>query len=369
MRAVICGAGVIGAAIAYYLAERGVAATVVDRCGIAAAASGNSGGFLALDWCDGSPLEPLARASFELHQELARTLPEDCGYRRVDTLALAAGPGLQAKDSGNRPGWLDGACATQSIIGTQATTAQVHPEKLTRALIGAAQSNGAKLHIGCVEGVELTGGGTRVSGVRVDGAVMPADVVIIAMGPWSMLAASWLPLPPVTGLKGYSITLRPRQPVSAHALFVDYRGAKGEQLSPEVFPRPDGEVYICGMSDQDPVPEDPADVHVDERAIAVLRALSGSMSSVLAEARLTGGKACYRPITHDALPLLGPVSAIEGAYVATAHNCWGILNAPASGLAMAELIVDGGAGSIDLSPYSPGRFENATTRPRQAARP
>jgi len=55
-RVVICGAGVIGAAVAYYLSLRGVAATVVERCGVACAASGKSGGFLALDWCEGSPL-------------------------------------------------------------------------------------------------------------------------------------------------------------------------------------------------------------------------------------------------------------------------------------------------------------------------
>ena len=71
MRVVICGAGVIGASVAYFLACRGIAATVVERSGVACAASGKSGGFLALDWCDGTPLEALARRSFALHAELA----------------------------------------------------------------------------------------------------------------------------------------------------------------------------------------------------------------------------------------------------------------------------------------------------------
>ena len=86
---VVCGAGVIGAAVAYFLARRGVSVTVMERLGVACAASGKSGGFLALDWCDGSPLEPLARASFELHAELAREIPLDYGYRRMDTFMLA----------------------------------------------------------------------------------------------------------------------------------------------------------------------------------------------------------------------------------------------------------------------------------------
>src|SRR5690242_2806483 len=47
MQVVIAGGGVIGAATAYYLAERGVAATVVEPVAIACGASGKSGGFLA----------------------------------------------------------------------------------------------------------------------------------------------------------------------------------------------------------------------------------------------------------------------------------------------------------------------------------
>jgi glycine/D-amino acid oxidase-like deaminating enzyme len=57
MRVLICGGGVIGASIAYFLARRGIAVTVVERAGIACAASGKAGGFLALDWNDGSPVE------------------------------------------------------------------------------------------------------------------------------------------------------------------------------------------------------------------------------------------------------------------------------------------------------------------------
>src|SRR2546429_8179604 len=86
----VCGAGVVGASVAYFLARRGIAVTVVERSGVACAASGKSGGFLALDWCDDSPLGPLARASFALHAELAKQLGADYGYRRVDTFMLAA---------------------------------------------------------------------------------------------------------------------------------------------------------------------------------------------------------------------------------------------------------------------------------------
>ena len=70
MRVLICGGGVIGACIAYFLSKRGVRPVIFERTALACAASGKSGGFLALDWCDGTPLEQLARRSFALHERL-----------------------------------------------------------------------------------------------------------------------------------------------------------------------------------------------------------------------------------------------------------------------------------------------------------
>src|SRR5713101_4235705 len=102
MHVVICGGGVIGASIAYFLSVRGVKATVIERTGLACAASGKSGGFLALDWCDGTPLQGLARRSFALHASLAEELGGDWGYRRLDTY----GGFGDAADRGGRKGAL-----------------------------------------------------------------------------------------------------------------------------------------------------------------------------------------------------------------------------------------------------------------------
>src|SRR5947208_13871164 len=93
MDVLICGGGVIGASIAYFLSCRGVKATVIEGTGLACAASGKSGGFLARDWCDGSPLGPLARRSFALHAELAQRVTDEWGYRRLDTYGCVTGFG------------------------------------------------------------------------------------------------------------------------------------------------------------------------------------------------------------------------------------------------------------------------------------
>ena len=133
----------------------------------------------------------------------------------------------------------------------------------------------------------------------------------------------------------------------AEALFLDCEEPSGAVQSPEVFPRADGTTYVCGISSEGPLPLDPAEVRPDPGAIERLRVMCGWLSPVLAE------QACHRPVTRDGLPLIGPVPGVEGAYVATGHSVWGILNAPATGEAMAELILDGAARRVDLSPFSP----------------
>ena len=80
MRVVICGGGVIGACIAYFLRRHGVDVIVVERTEVAAAASGKAGGFLARDWCAGTPLDGLARRSFALHAQLREEIAGDWGY-------------------------------------------------------------------------------------------------------------------------------------------------------------------------------------------------------------------------------------------------------------------------------------------------
>src|SRR5262245_2043857 len=201
MRILICGGGVIGACIAWFLARRGADPVVIVRTGLANAASGKSGGFLALDWCDGTPLAPLARRSFALHAQLAQEIDDDWNYRRLTTY----GGSMGLRQSRVRHG-LDRLSPGVSVarrLGSAETTAQVHPEKVTAAMMRAAQAQGAALHLGQVTGVARLG--SRVSGVEVGGETVEGDAVVIAMGPWSILATEWLPLPAVYGLKGHSL--------------------------------------------------------------------------------------------------------------------------------------------------------------------
>jgi glycine/D-amino acid oxidase-like deaminating enzyme len=364
----ICGGGVIGASIAYFLSCRGVRATVIERTGIGCAASGKSGGFLALDWCDGTPLAALARRSFALHAELAEELDDDWGYRPLTTYG---GFGGRRNRFGRRGGaydlgWLSADANVTQQLGTTETTAQIHPARFTQAMLRAAEARGAKQHLGSVTDVVTRGDGS-FAGVELDGEIVEGDAVVIAMGPWSIRAAAWLPLPAVYGLKGHSVVFDTRAGVPAQALFCEYREANGAVQAPELFPRPDGTTYVCAISSESPLPVDPAAVAPDPGAIDRLEAICRDLSPTLAAAKILARQACFRPITRDGLPLIGRVPGVERAYVATGHSVWGMLNAPATGEAMADLIVEGAARTVDLTPFDPARLpplDSARWRPR-----
>jgi glycine/D-amino acid oxidase-like deaminating enzyme len=263
--------------------------------------------------------------------------------------AAAAGGG-----SGGPLDWLSDDVSITRRLGSTETTAQVHPAAFTAAMMRTAEAAGAKLRLGRVGG--LARSGARVTGVEVDGETVAADAVVIAMGPWSILAARWLALPAVYGLKGHSVVYETGSRARAEAVFLEYEERRGESHAPELFPRADGTTYVCAISSESPLPVDPAEVLPDEGAIARLEAMCGRISPMLAGARVLARQACHRPVTEDGLPLLGAVAGRAGAYVATGHSVWGILNAPATGEAMAELILDGRALSVDLAPFDPARL-------------
>ena len=357
MRVVICGGGVIGACTAYFLARRGIDVTVVERTEVAAAASGKAGGFLALDWCAGTPLDALARRSFELHAALPHEIASDWAYQR-----MTAYSGTVVSDRDHRRNrsakldWLSEGVVITSRLGTPDTTAIVHPRKFTSAIMSAAERNGAQLRRGRVTGMARSADGSTMRGVEADSFVIEADAVVVAMGQWSLLAADWMVLPAVFGQRSPSVVFDTGTDVPPEALFLDYHEEDGSVSTVEVFPRADGTTHVTAFSDIVPLPLDPATVTPYPDVIDRLEAICERLSPVFRSDRIIARQACFRPLTEDGLPLIGKVPQLDGAYVATGHNVWGILNAPATGEALAELIGDGVTRTSDLTPFDPIRL-------------
>ena len=356
-RVVIVGGGISGVSSAYYLAKRGVRSTLIDPVGIAPAASGKAGGFLALDWNDGSAVGPLARRSFALHEELSEAFgPATIDYRRLTCEAIGIGgrgPMSQRKVQGVEKlqgvEWADvGVLGSRPMGGTD-TIAQVHPRKLTEAMWAeAVRLAGSELLIGKAEGIELDAAKEAVVGVALSGgAVQPCECVLLAMGPWS---PKWLGLPQSFGQKYHSILMEPDRTLS-QCVFFQGLG------DPEVYPRPDGSVYVTGFPDQPaPVSELPGQVEVRKDVVERLASTMRQVSTEFEKAPVTLEQSCHLPLCADGTPVIGAVPRVSGAYIATGAGCWGILCGPATGLAMAELIVDGEASSVDLKPFDPCRL-------------
>jgi glycine/D-amino acid oxidase-like deaminating enzyme len=337
MRVVICGGGVIGACTAYFLSRRGIDVIVVERTEVAAAASGKAGGFLALDWCAGSPLDALARRSFALHAALPSEVAGDWGYRR-----MTAYSGFVVPERDARRGipaeldWLAAGVVITSRLGTAETTAIVHPRMFTTAMMSAAQSHGAEVRRGRITGIVRRAEGSTVEGVGVDGGIIEADAVVVAMGPWSVIAAKWMSLPAVFGQRSPSLVYDTGTDVPADALFLDYHEDSGAVVAVEVFPRANGNTLVTAFSDQAPLPFDPAAVAPEPGEIDRLQAICERLSPTFRAEKIIARQACFRPVTQDGLPLIGRMRQVEGVYLATGHNVWGILNAPATGEALAS---------------------------------
>lgn len=361
MEVVICGGGIIGTCTAYFLLKHNIKCTVVEQTNVACAASGKAGGFLARDWCksDGA-LHELAKTSFDLHQHLAQELggAELYDYRRLDAFSASVEHSPSRGSLNKNVKWANGTNVDQKsvhCIGTTETVAQLHPYKFTKALFEHSKSNGVRL----IEGDTVCGlslDKNKVVGVKLkSGTTVNCDAVVLCMGPWTGLASKWVPnLPSVYGQKAHSITVLPQTPIPAQALFTDYG-----KYSPELYPRPDGEVYVCGMA-ENPVPSNQLpscaeNVQPTRNSCEKIKEMTNLVGDSLLQGQVTKSQSCYLPLTQDGLPLVGKLKDSNNIYIGAGHGCWGILNAPATGKALAELIATGSS-SLNINAFDPSRF-------------
>jgi glycine oxidase len=365
----VVGAGVIGLAVAWRAAQRGLRTLVLERDAVGAGASGVAAGMLA----------PSSEAAFgeeallELNlrsagrwpsfaDELAEVGALDPGYRRCGTL-------LAARDA-DAAAVLDRELAFRESLGlgverllpsrarelepalapTLRSAADaphdhaVDPRAVLPALVAALRAAGGGLRTGAeVEALEVAG--ARVAGVRLTGGErIAAGAVVLAAGAWTV-QLDGLPEEarvPVRPVKGQLMRLR--DPAGPGLL---ERVLRTEDFY--VVPRGDGR-YVLGAT----MEERGFDEHVTAGAVHDLLRDAIELVPGLSELELEEACAGLRPSTPDNAPAVGP-GRLAGLHWATGHHRHGILLAPLT----ADVVVDGVIGAPpgeESELLSPARF-------------
>lgn len=220
-----------------------------------------------------------------------------------------------------------------------------------------AQENGVQLVQGIVTEIRHTS--TEVTSVLYRDANsveqnVPATDVIICAGAWAPRIIESLP---IEATRAHSVTIHPQKGVqiSPYVLFTEIRGKS--LTTPEIYARPDNEVYACGTGDSSELPESVDDVEVDAEACEGIWQHVSSISPQLREGVVDKRQACFLPIVSTGGgPLIGAASGMKGLYVGVGHTCWGICNAPGTAKALSELVLDGQISCAKLAKLSPSRY-------------
>lgn len=275
--------------------------------------------------------------------------------------------------------WITESLVSQcSSLGGKDATAQVQPYKFTHFMLKKAveDSKGAlELILGKVSKILYlmeTGMATGIqyepTSIKIQQTegqhehfTLKGDQIVMSVGPWT---SKILPDCPISGLRAHSITIAPykNQVISPYAIFTEFKTGPNSYSSPEVYARKD-EVFVCGEGDSAvDVPETTDDVEVVKSKCDDLFKQIGKVSPALRKGRILKRQACYLPVLDvpsSSGPLIGETN-VENLYLCSGHSCWGINNAPGSGLVMSELLLDGRAKSANISSLDPSLYFDAS---------
>lgn len=390
------GGGAIGSSIAYFLTHHHHfdqtfhSVVVLEASQIAGGSSGKAGGLLG-DWATPKCLAPL---SYKLHGELAKEHGGDkrWGYRRVycadvdleaqdldkpDDQSHSQTIGDQESGSPKALDWiLPGSLKTYKQVGTPGDSAQVNPYLYTTSMARLAEEQGAQVIIGRATRINYSEDSKRILSVTYSAnestVELEATDIVIAAGPWT---TNIFPRAQLLTPRGHSIIVKPTQDLSPYVLFPKIEPAANSTfeklISPEIYPRPKDDlhdfdtVYSCGPDDYDvPLPSSTGDVEVDAQKCTDVWTALKSVSQQIHDGKIITKQACYKPQIRpheegeEVGPMVGP-TGIEGLWLATGHDEWGMQNSAGTGLVMSEMIFEGKARSANCESLDPKHFLEA----------
>lgn len=362
---IIIGGGIIGCAIAYDLAKRGVKSLVIDKAHtVGTEASWAGAGILTSHASTHEPYPTLCRASLELYPSLAEELRTetqiDIEFIQSGTLSVffdqaeAAGligladrrvkRGFSTEVLTAEQAWELEPALSKSIAGAVLfpEDAQVRNPKMVTALTKGAAKLGAEFQVGnpVTDFVRTgeNGGEDRVVGVVVNGETLYADTFVIAAGCWAGALTAQLDVPmQIAPAKGQIVLVEAMPPPFQHIV---------DGLGIYVVPRADGKILL-GATVEFVGYDKTATVDGAKQMIDAGIAIAPQ----LADSTFVQTWAGLRPYAKKG-PLLGYLPGYDNVVLASGHFKNGILLAPITGQLIGELLTTGKP-SLSLEPFQP----------------
>nr|MBA2447150.1 FAD-binding oxidoreductase [Chloroflexota bacterium] len=370
----IIGAGVIGSSIAFHLARAGAGRiAVLDRGTVCSGNTRKSGALIRMHYTN-EPEARMALASLPYFKHWSDLVGGDCGFRESG-FALLVGPENVERLHRNvtrltRLGVNTRALTPDELRELQPTlrtddlgaaayepdSGYADPVATTRAFAERARQLGAELCEDTAVTRILTAG-DRVTGLETSRGAFEAPVVVCAANTWSpaLLATAGVRLD--LWYRRTQVAFYDRPPAFPAQQLVLIDTALG------MYTRPEGaETVLGGMTAQTgPNPGDPNhyDEDVDPTYPTATRERLARRQPALADARFARGQAGLYDMSLDTRAVLDRASNVDGLYLAAGFSGTGFKKSPAVGACMAELILQGRAETVDLSPFRLSRFAEA----------
>ena len=365
---VVIGAGVQGASLAFHLARRGASVVVVERSSVAAGATGRSSGFVRMHY-DVEAESRLAWASLPYFRDWAGHVGEgSCDFvhtgfvqlvppRLADALranvAMHQRVGIESSligpdDVGRL---LPGVVEDDIVVAAyEPLSGYADPTATAAGFLAAARRDGARYVGGARARVVVEG--ARVTAVETDKGRIATPVAVDAAGAWAAEVAA---------TAGVDVPVEAWRHDTAYFGLPDGRDHRFPIVidqAHEVYFRPEGrDLMLVGLEAGNTIGGSP-DRPQAEMAAATLDAMVDAICARLpwmeaGTLRTThGGQDGITPDQHAILGQAGP----DGLYLDCGHSGTGFKTAPAVGLCLSELILDGSARTVDISAFSLDRF-------------
>lgn len=368
---IVIGGGVMGASIAYHLALKGAhGVLLLERGAVCSGETAKSGGFVQTHWSSLDEVRLIAH-SRKVFQNWGEIIGGDCRYQQIGYLHVTGSEREEAVrgthqmllDEGLPSHWLSPRemkklqplLKVDDLVGGayEEVSGWACPIASTRSLAEAAQRLGVQICQG-VKALQIAHRSGRVTGVETDQGHVETPVVVLAAGPWAPylhpLAHDPLPILAKRGQVCYMN--RPGGlPRKELAFYDEITG---------LYCHPDGEDHLVGLDWHFDVVwgADRYSTQIDSDYLqAAHSALCHRFPSLRNSVPVRGVVGLY-DFTPDGHPIVdGPIGGLQGYYVAAGFSGAGFKSAPALGLGVAELVLEGKPTSVDLNFLRRDRFE------------